>query len=99
MQDPIERLFAWCCASPGCFCGCRSDTKFSSGCGWPAFYDNLPDTVERHEDRTFGMLRVEITCRNCGGHLGHVFAVSGKIRPGSIGAPRVPLRKFNIIYL
>lgn len=46
--------------------------KFDSGCGWPAFYDNVPDTVERHEDVSMGMRRVEITCKNCGGHLGHV---------------------------
>lgn len=51
----------------------RSDTKFHSGCGWPAFYDELPGTVERHEDVSMGMKRVEITCKNCGGHLGHVF--------------------------
>jgi peptide methionine sulfoxide reductase MsrB len=57
------------------WCFYRSDTKFSSGCGWPAFYDNLPDTVERHEDNAFGMKRIEITCKNCGGHLGHVFQV------------------------
>ena len=41
--------------------------------GWPAFYDNLPGAVERHVDNSFGMRRVEITCSNCGGHLGHVF--------------------------
>lgn len=58
---------------------CRSNTKFNSGCGWPAFYDNLPDTVDRHTDVSMGMKRVEITCRNCGGHLGHVF--EGEVRP------------------
>ena len=52
---------------------CRSDTKFDSGCGWPAFYAEVPGTVERHEDRSFGSVRTEITCANCGGHLGHVF--------------------------
>lgn len=54
-----------------------SSTKFNSGCGWPAFYDELPGTVERHEDVSMGMRRVEITCANCGGHLGHVFEGEG----------------------
>ena len=51
---------------------CSADHKFSSGCGWPSFYDNLPDTVERHDDSSMGMTRTEILCKNCGGHLGHV---------------------------
>ena len=54
-----------------------SSTKFNSGCGWPAFYDELPGTVERHVDNSMGMRRVEITCKNCGGHLGHVFEGEG----------------------
>jgi peptide-methionine (R)-S-oxide reductase len=55
----------------------RSDTKFNSACGWPAYYDNIPGAVHRHEDHSMGMLRTEITCSNCGGHLGHVFKGEG----------------------
>ncbi|GAB4820446.1 hypothetical protein N2152v2_007492 [Parachlorella kessleri] len=54
-----------------------SETKFKSGCGWPAFYDHIPGSVDRHEDVSFGMKRVEITCAKCGGHLGHVFEGEG----------------------
>ncbi|KAK9457371.1 methionine sulfoxide reductase B [Dipodascopsis uninucleata] len=51
----------------------KSSTKFDSGCGWPAFYDAIPGAIKRFEDRSFGMLRTEMVCANCGGHLGHIF--------------------------
>lgn len=51
-----------------------SSTKFDSRCGWPSFYEALdPEKVEEHVDLSHGMRRVEVTCKRCGGHLGHVF--------------------------
>ncbi|KAH8996190.1 SelR domain-containing protein [Lactarius hatsudake] len=55
----------------------KSNTKFDSGCGWPAFYDAIPGAVSRHEDLSLGTVRTEITCTACGGHLGHVFKGEG----------------------
>ncbi|KAI5467744.1 putative methionine-R-sulfoxide reductase SelR [Mariannaea sp. PMI_226] len=55
----------------------KANHKFSSGCGWPAYFDSIPGAVVRHEDSTLGMTRTEIVCANCGGHLGHVFKGEG----------------------
>lgn len=52
----------------------RSDTKFDSGCGWPSFFEPEHEgSIVYKEDRSFGMIRTEVLCGGCGGHLGHVF--------------------------
>lgn len=61
----------YCCAG----CGTKlftSQEKFRSSCGWPSFFDELGN-IEQREDTSHGMNRVEVVCKTCKGHLGHVF--------------------------
>ncbi len=83
-QKGTERAFSgeyWNHFEEGTYCcaGCgaelfSSDSKFDSHCGWPSYFIPLAkDRVYYVEDRSFGMIRTEVLCSNCDGHLGHVF--------------------------
>jgi peptide-methionine (R)-S-oxide reductase len=83
-QGGTERAFTgryWDSKAEGVYrcAGCgeklfSSDTKYESHSGWPSFYQPMSDNIIDEEvDRSYGMVRTEIKCANCGGHLGHVF--------------------------
>jgi peptide-methionine (R)-S-oxide reductase len=57
-------------------CGAQlfeSNSKYQSDCGWPSFDDAIPGTIDLKRDLSLGMIRTEITCTKCDGHLGHIF--------------------------
>jgi len=60
----------------------KSGSKFESHCGWPSFDDSIDGTVEFILDKTHGMVRTEIICASCGGHLGHIFSDGPKETTG-----------------
>lgn len=51
----------------------EAQTKYDSRTGWPSFWDFIPGAIATSEDNSFGMMRIEVHCTNCGGHQGHVF--------------------------
>ena len=79
-ETPFTGIY-WNAKDEGTYnCSCcnatlfSSETKFDSGTGWPSFYKPISeDNIEYVKDHDFGMIRIEVNCKNCGAHLGHVF--------------------------
>ncbi len=70
MEDRDGDYFCICCGN----LLFTSQMKYHSGCGWPAFHTEHPDAgIRRLKDTTHGMVRVEVRCKDCDAHLGHVF--------------------------
>ncbi|UCG02589.1 MAG: peptide-methionine (R)-S-oxide reductase MsrB [Candidatus Heimdallarchaeota archaeon] len=60
----------------------KSEEKFESSCGWPSFSNPIKDTIEEESDTSHGMIRTEVLCSACGGHLGHLFNDGPKEKGG-----------------
>ena len=78
-ESPFSGIFNTHFEEGTYFCaGCnaplfKSETKFNSGCGWPSFDASIKGSIKYSLDKSLGMIRTEILCNNCNGHLGHVF--------------------------
>lgn len=71
LDNKAEGIYLCKCCKAELF---ESATKFDSGSGWPSFYDSVDhEAIAEHRDASLGMMRTEITCSQCGCHLGHVF--------------------------
>jgi peptide-methionine (R)-S-oxide reductase len=71
LHNKVQGVYTCVVCDAGLF---TSETKYDSGSGWPSFWLPLAgDRVETHRDVSHGMVRTEVTCANCGAHLGHVF--------------------------